>query len=82
MPPTSRAICRPALTLIARGTTFRRSGSSSPGPMQQRERICAAAAPDHGEITPWRFVIRLRRARRLAEVALALLDCDPTATLV
>jgi nitroreductase len=44
----------------------------------------AAAAPDHGEITPWRFVI-VPPARRalLAEVfALALIDRDPSATPV
>ncbi len=50
----------------------------------QLERIfaAAAAAPDHGEITPWRFVIVPAAERaRLAEVfALALIDRDPTAT--
>jgi nitroreductase len=56
-----------------------------PGPdAEQLERIfaAAAAAPDHGEITPWRFVIVPARAReRLAEVfALALLDRDSGAT--
>jgi len=56
-----------------------------PGPdAVQLERIftAAAAAPDHGEITPWRFVIVPAEARaRLAEVfALALIDRDPNAT--
>lgn len=43
----------------------------------------AAAAPDHGLLRPWRFVI-VPQARRadLAEVfALALIDRDPGATL-
>ena len=42
----------------------------------------AAAAPDHGQLTPWRFVaIPVELRHRLAEVfALALLDRDPAAT--
>ncbi len=42
----------------------------------------AAAAPDHGQLTPWRFVaIPVEQRHRLAEVfALALLDRDPAAT--
>ena len=41
----------------------------------------AAAAPDHGQLTPWRFVVIAPAARaRLAEVfALALTDRDPQA---
>jgi nitroreductase len=58
-----------------------------PGPDEaQRARIfaAAAAAPDHGEITPWRFVIVPTDQRaRLAEVfALALTDRDAQATPV
>ena len=43
----------------------------------------AAAAPDHGLLTPWRFIIIPAAQRhRLAEVfALALIDRDPGATL-
>ena len=43
----------------------------------------AAAAPDHGQLTPWRFIIVPPAQRhRLAEVfALALIDRDPSATL-
>jgi nitroreductase len=43
----------------------------------------AAAAPDHGRLTPWRFIIVPADQRhRLAEVfALALIDRDPGATL-
>jgi nitroreductase len=42
----------------------------------------AAAAPDHGQLTPWRFVTIPAQLRHLlAEVfALALLDRDPDAT--
>lgn len=42
----------------------------------------AAAAPDHGLLTPWRFVIvPAARRHRLAEAfALALVDRDPGAT--
>ncbi len=42
----------------------------------------AAAAPDHGQLTPWRFVVIPPSARtRLAEVfALALTDRDPQAS--
>ena len=43
----------------------------------------AAAAPDHGLLNPWRFIIvRAEQRHRLAEVfALALIDRDPGATL-
>lgn len=43
----------------------------------------AAAAPDHGLLTPWRFILVPSEQRhRLAEVfALALIDRDPGATL-
>ncbi|PZO19712.1 MAG: nitroreductase [Burkholderiales bacterium] len=57
-----------------------------PGPsVSELARIlrAAAAAPDHGLLRPWRFVI-VPKARRadLAEVfALALIDRDPGATL-
>jgi nitroreductase len=43
----------------------------------------AAAAPDHGLLTPWRFIrVPAEQRHRLAEVfALALIDRDPGATL-
>jgi nitroreductase len=43
----------------------------------------AAAAPDHGSLNPWRFiVVPVAQRTRLAEVfALALLDRDPQATV-
>ena len=57
-----------------------------PGPdAQQLEALLtlAAAAPDHGQLTPWRFIlVPAEQRHRLAEVfALALLDRDAAATL-
>ncbi|HEY8707116.1 MAG TPA: nitroreductase family protein [Burkholderiaceae bacterium] len=57
-----------------------------PGPTQrQLEALLnlAAAAPDHGLLAPWRFVlVPATQRHRLAEVfALALIDRDPGATL-
>lgn len=57
----------------------------APGPTAaQLESLLAlaAAAPDHGQLTPWRFiVVPAGQRQRLAEVfALALLDRDPDAT--
>lgn len=56
-----------------------------PGP--SREQLdamlsLAAAAPDHGQLTPWRFVlVPTEQRNRLAEVfALSLVDRDPGAT--
>ena len=58
---------------------------AEPGPSdQQCQDILgtAAAAPDHGQLVPWRFVIVPKHRRELlAEVfGLALLDRDPNAT--
>jgi nitroreductase len=58
---------------------------SEPGPLPQQLQVilsAAAAAPDHGQLVPWRFVIVPPAQRgRLADVfALALLDRDPDAT--
>ena len=57
-----------------------------PGPTSaQREALLslAAAAPDHGLLTPWRFiVVPTAQRHHLAEAfALALIDRDPGATL-
>lgn len=57
-----------------------------PGPSAfQLERLfhAAAAAPDHGQLVPWRFVvIPVEKRKLLAEVfALSLIDRDPSATL-
>lgn len=59
----------------------------APGPdAQQLHEIlaAAAAAPDHGQLRPWRFVVVSAEQRsRLAEAfALALLTRDPAATPV
>ena len=56
-----------------------------PGPSQQQLEALlslATAAPDHGLLTPWRFiVVPAERRHLLAEVfALALIDRDPGAT--
>ena len=56
-----------------------------PGPLAQELQDilwAAAAAPDHGRLRPWRFVIVPQSQReRLAEVfGLALVDRDPNAT--
>lgn len=54
-----------------------------PTPEQLRELLkLAAAAPDHGMLTPWRFIIvPLDQRHRLAEVfGLALVDRDASAT--
>jgi nitroreductase len=58
----------------------------APGPSaeQLNELLAlAAAAPDHGLLQPWRFiVVPVAQRHRLAEVfALALIDRDPDATL-
>lgn len=59
---------------------------TSPGPsaaqLQQLFEM-AAAAPDHGQLVPWRFIVVPGEQRhRLAEVfALALTDRDPHASL-
>ena len=58
----------------------------APGPnVEQFNRLllAAAAAPDHGLLVPWRFVVvPLHKREALGEVfALALIDRDPGATL-
>jgi nitroreductase len=80
----SGEIAELALTLITSRCNISPKRLIEPGPdAAQLERIfaAAAAAPDHGEITPWRFVIVPAGARAmLAEVfALALIDRDPDA---
>jgi nitroreductase len=72
-----------ALTLIASRQNVSPRRLIEPGPdAAQLEHIlaAAAAAPDHGEITPWRFVIvPVGERARLGEV-LALIDRDPNVT--
>lgn len=93
-PAPARAPCLPGdheaedftCMLIASRQNISPKRLVEPGPdAAQLERIlsAAAAAPDHGEITPWRFVIVPQDKRGLlAEVfALALIDRDACATL-
>lgn len=78
--------CDFAAELIATRQNISPKRLVEPGPSDsQLEQLfrAAAAAPDHGLLRPWRFVI-VPTARRedLAEVfALALVDRDPGATL-
>ncbi|MES2877456.1 MAG: nitroreductase [Pseudomonadota bacterium] len=61
----------------------RRLGEPGPSPQALQDILgTAAAAPDHGQLVPWRFVMVPTDQRgRLAEVfGLALLDRDPKAT--
>lgn len=61
----------------------RRLDEPGPSPQQLQDILgTAAAAPDHGQLVPWRFVIVSKTLReRLADVfGLALVDRDPNAT--
>lgn len=74
-----------ALALIAsrQNVSPKRLGEPGPTPAQLEAMFrAAAAAPDHGELVPWRFVIVPREKRSLlAEVfAGALIDRDAAAT--
>lgn len=72
-----------ALIHSRRNVSSRRLRPPGPSEAQQHELLSlAAAAPDHGQLTPWRFVIVPERQRpRLAEAfALALTDRDSAAT--
>jgi nitroreductase len=74
-----------AAALIGHRQTVRPRRLAAPGPDEaQLELIlnAAAAAPDHGELVPWRFVIIPAASRaRLAQVfASSLLERDPRAT--
>lgn len=56
-----------------------------PGPTPEQQRALfalAAAAPDHGQLTPWRFIVVPQAQREhLAQVfSAALMDRDPGAT--
>ena len=74
-----------AAALFAHRQTILPKRLAEPGPdVSQLELIfgAAAAAPDHGELVPWRFIVIPAAARaRLADVlAAALLERDPSAT--
>lgn len=75
-----------ARTLIGSRQNVSAKRLVAPGPSSaQLEALLslAAAAPDHGLLTPWRFiVVPAGQRHRLAEAfALALIDRDPGATL-
>lgn len=72
-----------ALIHARRTVLPKRLRAPGPDPAQlQRILEAAAAAPDHGELTPWRFVIVPEAGRaRLADVfAASLRERDPAAT--
>lgn len=61
----------------------RRLVAPGPDPAQLMSLLAlAAAAPDHGRLTPWRFILvpEAQRPRLGQAFALALLDRDPAAT--
>lgn len=75
-----------ACTLIASRQNISAKHLVEPGPTaRQLAKLLslAAAAPDHGLLTPWRFIlVPAEHRHRLAEVfALALVDRDPGVTL-
>jgi nitroreductase len=86
-PPPREEFADLAAALIASRQNVSPKRLAAPGPsrLQLRRLLeAAAAAPDHGQIVPWRFV-EVSQAKRalLAEAfALALIDRDPGATLV
>ena len=78
----ANAVC----TLISARQNVSPKRLVEPGPTAvalQRLLLAAAAAPDHGELQPWRFVIVPVDKRHLLAnaFALALVDRDPVATL-
>lgn len=75
-----------AETLIATRGNISPRRLFAPGPTAEQltALLClAAAAPDHGQLTPWQFIVIPQDKRHLlGEVfALALIDRDPGATL-
>lgn len=80
-------LCDAACALIASRQNVSPKRLVEPGPSSaelDQLLLAAAAAPDHGQLLPWRFVV-VPQAKRdsLAEVfALALVDRDPGATLL
>lgn len=73
-----------ALVVSRANVSAKRLSEPGPDPDQLHQLFeMAAAAPDHGQLVPWRFVIVPREERhRLADVfALALLDRDAGASV-
>lgn len=83
---TGRDVADSAYALITSRQNISPKRLDEPAPSPEDMALifqAAAAAPDHGLVRPWRFVIVPQDKRReLAEVfALALIDRDPGATL-
>lgn len=83
--PTGQELSEFANVLIhsRQNVSPRRLVGPGPSPQQLQDILgTAAAAPDHGQLVPWRFVIVPKQQReRLAEVfGLALVERDPSAT--
>ncbi len=83
--PSSNDLFEFAISLIHTRQNVSPRRLIEPGPsLRQLQDILgtAAAAPDHGQLVPWRFVIvPIDQRERLAEVfGLALVDRDPRAT--
>jgi len=84
-PADAAAMAQAAAALMQHRQTILPKRLEEPGPdPAQLDQIfrAAAAAPDHNELVPWRFVmIPLAARERLAEVfAASLLERDPQAT--
>ncbi|WP_025917735.1 nitroreductase [Herminiimonas sp. CN] len=82
---TAEDLCEAAQALIHSRQNISPKRLAAPGPTpEQLEQLlgAAAAAPDHGQLHPWRFVIIPADKRTLlAEVfAQALIERDPAAT--
>ena len=83
VPPTDTWAFAQALIQSRQTVMPRRLTEPGPDAAQLHDLLAlAAAAPDHGQLTPWRFVVIGPSARaRLAEgFALALTDRDPQAS--
>lgn len=85
-PAAEKELAQTARRLITSRCTILPKRLVGPGPSaEQLQQLfeMAAAAPDHGHLVPWRFIIVPGEHRhRLAEVfALALLDRDPGASV-
>lgn len=85
-PSSPSEICELTHELIHARQTISPRRLAAPGPSEEqfhRMLFAAAAAPDHGLLIPWRFVVIAQDKRHaLGEVfALALIDRDPGATL-
>ena len=83
--PAGRELSEFANALIhsRQNVSPRRLDEPGPSPQQLQDILgTAAAAPDHGQLVPWRFIVVPKaRRERLAEVfGLALVDRDPNAT--